>query len=60
MAHNIIEAVNDLIDILNIRIDKLKKNFDRLDNVVSINPYVFTECVIEKHLREKTIVGSTE
>jgi hypothetical protein len=35
MAQNIIEAVNDLIDILQIRIDKLKKNFDRLDNVVS-------------------------
>jgi hypothetical protein len=34
MAKNLIEEVEDLMDILNMRIDKLKKSFDRLDVVV--------------------------
>lgn len=34
MAKNLIEEVEDLMDILNMRIDKLKKSFDRLDTVV--------------------------
>ena len=37
MAKNLIEEVEDLMDILKMRIDKLKKSFDRLDTVVRLS-----------------------
>ena len=52
MAKNLIEEVEDLMDILKMRIDKLKKSFDRLDTVVRPH-YLMIALILEEHSREK-------
>ena len=36
MATTILESIEDQIEILTLRIEKLRKSFDRLDQVVSL------------------------